>query len=92
MQGIKSLDSFAIDSKPALRHPLFWFARRHLLAGFANTRDRALCNCSALQLQRSAIAALCNCKFVTVCDRIFLETTQPRRADMEVFAFYERTD
>ena len=79
MQGnhhIKRLDTFAVDSKPTLRRPYLWFAERHLLAGFANTLDRSLCNC----------------KFITVGDRIFLESTKPLLAGMEVFAFYERTD
>ena len=73
---IKRLDSFAVDSKPTLRRPYLWFAERHLLAGFANTLDRSLCNC----------------RFITVGDRIFLESTKPLLAGMEVFAFYERTD
>jgi hypothetical protein len=79
MQGnhhIKRLDSFAVDSKPTLRRPLLWFAERHLIAGFANTLDRSLCNS----------------EFITVGGRIFLMTTKPLRAGMEVFAFYERTD
>ncbi len=79
MQGnhhIKRLDSFAIDSKPTLRRPRLWFAERHLLAGFANTLDRALCNC----------------RFITVGNRIFLVATRPLHAGMEVFAFYDRTD
>ena len=73
---IKRLDSFAIDSKTSLRRPHLWFAERHLLAGFANTLDRALCNC----------------EFITFEGRIFLVTTRPLRAGAEVFAFYERTD
>ena len=73
---IKRLDTFAVDSKPTLRRPYLWFAERHLLAGFANTLDRSLCNC----------------KFVTVGDRIFLESTKPLLAGMEVIAFYERSD
>ena len=79
MQGnhhIKRLASFAIDSKPTLRRPHLWFAQRHLLDGFANTLDRALCNAV----------------FITLGDRIFLVATKPLLAGMEVFAFYERTD
>ena len=77
MQGnhhIKRLYSFAVDSKPNLRRP--HLAKRHLLAGFANTLDRSLCNC----------------KFITVGGRIFLESTKPLLAGTEVIAFYERTD
>jgi hypothetical protein len=73
---IKRLDSFAVDSKPTLRRPLLWFAERHLLAGFANTLDHSLCNS----------------EFITMGSHIFLVTTKPLRACMEVFAFYERTD
>ena len=79
MQGnhhIKRLDSFAVDSKPTLRRPHLWFAQRHLLAGFANTLDRSCCNC----------------KFIKDGNRIFLVTTKPLRAGMEVFAYYERSD
>ena len=66
-----------IDSKPSLRRPEQWFAERHLLAGFANTLPRKLCNCI----------------LVTVGIRVFLQTTsKPLHPGMEALPFYERTD
>jgi hypothetical protein len=75
MQGnrhIKRVNGVYMDSKSNSRHPRAWFARRHLVAGFLNTMPRAQCNC----------------KFVTVGDRVFAEATADILPNTEAFVFY----
>ena len=75
MQGnrhIKRVNGVYLDSKTYSRRPRAWFARRHLVAGFLNTLPRAQCNC----------------KFVTVGDRVFAEATADILPNTEAFVFY----
>ena len=75
MQGnhhIKRVNGVYLDSKSNSRRSRAWFARRHLVAGFLNTQPRAQCNC----------------KLVTVGDRVFAEATADILPNTEAFAFY----
>ena len=49
-------ECFCIDCKPTDERPYSWYARRHLVAGFANSLNRADCNC----------------EFVTIGDCIYI--------------------
>ena len=63
---------FCLDSKPTDERPYSWYARRHVVAGFVNTLDRAQCNCD----------------FVTIGSRIYIRTRFDLLAGTELFVYY----
>jgi hypothetical protein len=50
-----------------------WFVRNHLVGGFLNSKSRKLCNA----------------KFVTVGDEVFVVATKDIRRGSEVFVHYK---
>ena len=52
-----------------------WYIRNHLVAGFANSNLRKLCNS----------------KFVTFGNEVFVVATKPIKVNEEVFVFYKVT-
>ena len=50
-----------------------WYVRNHLVAGFANSNSRKLCNG----------------KFETIGDEVFLVATKPIKKDEEIFVYYK---
>lgn len=69
--------AFCIDSRCQPMHgfPMEWYIRNHLVAGFANSNLRKLCNS----------------KFVTFGNEVFVVATKPIKVNEEVFVFYKVT-
>lgn len=53
--------------------PIEWYVRNNLVGGFANSNARKLCNA----------------KFETVGDQVYVVATKPIMAGEEIFVFYK---
>jgi hypothetical protein len=67
------LYAFCFDSRPTLRNPVEWFVRNHLIGGFVNSNARKLCNA----------------KFVTIGDEIYIQAIKPIKKGEEVYVHYK---
>ena len=65
--------AFCYDSRPNNEMKMEWFVRNHLVGGFLNSNVRALCNA----------------KFVTVGDEVFVLATKAIKKGEEVFVHYK---
>ena len=65
--------AFCFDSRPNSIYRMEFFFRNHLVAGFANSNRRKLCNA----------------KFMTINDEIFLVAIKPVQKGEEVFVYYK---
>ena len=68
-----STHAFCYDSRPNYQYRMEWFVRNHLVAGFLNSNTRKLCNA----------------KFLTVGDEVFVVATKDIRRGSEVFVHYK---
>jgi len=50
-----------------------WFVQSHLLGGFVNSNNRKLCNA----------------KYVTIDDEVFVVATKPIKKGQELFVYYK---
>jgi hypothetical protein len=79
LQGLDShikanlTSAFCFDSRPTFEFKMEWFVRNHLVGGFLN----------------SNIRKLCNAKFVTLGDEVFVVATKDIRRGSEVFVHYK---
>ena len=67
------LYAFCFDSRPTSRNPVEWFVRNHLIGGFINSNARKLCNA----------------KFVTIGDEIYIHAIKPIKKGEEVYVHYK---
>jgi hypothetical protein len=65
--------AFCFDSRPNSSYRMEFFLRNHLVAGFANSNRRKLCNA----------------KFMTINDEVFLVAIKPVQKGEEVFVYYK---
>ena len=68
-----STHAFCYDSRPNYQYRMEWFVRNHLVGGFLNSNTRKLCNA----------------KFLTVGDEVFVVATKDIRRGSEVFVHYK---
>ena len=65
--------AFCYDSRPTYEMKMDWFVRNHLVGGFLNSNLRRLCNG----------------KFLTVGEDVFVVATKPMKRGAEVFVHYK---
>ena len=65
---------WCFNSEVTARYPMQWYVDGKCVAGFANTMDKR---------------SLCNAKFVSLKERVFLVSTKRIREGDEVMAYYK---
>ena len=79
LQGLDShvksnlLHAFCYNSRPTSQYPIEWFVRNHLIGGFVNSNVRKLCNA----------------KFVTIGDEVYIQAIKPIKRGEEVYVHYK---
>ena len=79
LQGLDShvkanlLHAFCYNSRPTSPYPIEWFVRNHLIGGFVNSNVRKLCNA----------------KFVTIGDEVYIQAIKPIKRGEEVYVHYK---
>ena len=68
---------WCFNSEVTARYPMQWYVDGKCVAGFANTMDKR---------------SLCNAKFVSLKERVFLVSTKRIREGDEVMAYYKRAE
>jgi len=65
--------AFCYDSRPDSKISMGWFVQSHLVGGFVNSNNRNLCNA----------------KYVTIDDQVFVVATKPIKKGQELFVYYK---
>ena len=68
-----STHAFCYDSRPNSSQRMEWFVQNYLMGGFVNSNTRKLCNA----------------KYVTIDDHVFVVAIKPIKKDEELFVYYK---